>query len=87
MSSLLRADAVALLARAEALPTRFIGSGRVLRGDQVGLNAPGGATFMPPRPSGSAKSRTVGDATATVYNGSTATNSPVPDGSTVRSKR
>jgi flagellar assembly protein FliH len=31
---------VAVLARADAFPTRFIGSGRVLRGDQVGLNAP-----------------------------------------------
>jgi flagellar assembly protein FliH len=39
-SSLLRAEAVAVLSQAEAFGPRVFGSGRVLRGEQVGLNPP-----------------------------------------------
>jgi flagellar assembly protein FliH len=37
---LLRAEAIAVLLRDEPIATRFVGSGRVLRGEQVGLNEP-----------------------------------------------
>jgi flagellar assembly protein FliH len=40
MSSLLPAEAVAVLREAEPVATRVFASGRVLRGEQVGLNAP-----------------------------------------------